>query len=258
MSVLTYITNISNNAILSSDEILSINTSINTLKSRINSYFIKETISKQIIFGSSTRGTILPRAMDENSDIDYMVVFKDNNYMPQTYLGWLKKFIEHYYSRSEIYQSSPTVVLELNHIKFDIVPATIASYRGLQIPNKSNGWMTTNPNDFNTTLESVNVANNSLIKPTIRLVKYWNAKSNYPFDSFELEKMICAMCFWFQNNQKDYLFNVFENFNAPFWSPQWVLDEIARAQKIVSNVRSYENKNMSAQAESEIKKLFRL
>ncbi|GFH63130.1 MAG: nucleotidyltransferase [Candidatus Desulfovibrio kirbyi] len=258
MSVLTYLTSIAGNAILSSNEISSIDTSINTLKSRINLSFINGTIKNQILFGSSTRGTILPRTMDENSDIDYMVVFKDDSYMPQTYLGWLKRFIEHYYSRSEIYQSSPSVVLELNHIKFDIVPAIITSSGELQIPDKSNGWMTTNPNDFNTTLESANVANHSLIKPTIRLMKYWNAQSNYPFNSFELEKIICAMSFLFQNNQKDYLFNAIENFNAPFWNnPQWVLDEIARAQKIVSNVRCYE-KNMPAQAESEIKKLFRL
>jgi hypothetical protein len=258
MSVLNYLENLASNAVLSSDEIASINTSINTLKSRIDSYFINGIITSQILFGSSTRKTILPRSMDENSDIDYMVVFKDNSYMPQTYLNWLKQFIEHYYSRSEIHQSSPTVVLELNHIKFDIVPATLTSYGDLQIPNKSDGWMITNPNDFNATLESANVKNKSLIKPTIRLMKYWNARSNYPFDSFELEKTICSMCFLLISNQKEYLFNVIDNLYVPFWETQWIIDEITRARKIVSNIRNYENQNMLVQAENEVKKLFRL
>ncbi|MDR0827623.1 MAG: hypothetical protein LBN33_07080 [Desulfovibrio sp.] len=258
MSVLSFLTTTASNAILSSDEEASITKSINTLKSRIDSYFNSGVIKEHFRFGSSTRGTILPRSMDKNSDIDYMIVFTDNNYTQQTYLNRLKTFVEKYYNRSEIYQSSPTIVLELNHIKFDLVPAITNWSGALQIPDGSDGWIVTNPNEFNTTLEEKNKTNNFLIKPTIRLMKYWNSTSNYPFDSFELEKMICAMSFWFQNNQKDYLFNVVENFNAPFYGPQWVLDEIARAQKIVSNVRRYENQNMPAQAESEIKKLFRL
>lgn len=45
-------------------------------------------------FGSSTRGTILPRSMDEQSDIDYMIVFNENNATPQTYLNRLKTFVE--------------------------------------------------------------------------------------------------------------------------------------------------------------------
>ncbi|MGS3140637.1 hypothetical protein ACB316_20885 [Aeromonas sanarellii] len=68
-------------------------------------------------------------------------------------------------------QSSPTIVLELNHIKFDLVPATMTWLGELQIPDGYGGWMTTNPNDFNATLETKNKENKSLIKPSIRLFK---------------------------------------------------------------------------------------
>src|SRR5260370_9100413 len=49
-------------------------------------------IAQHFRFGSSTRGTILPRSMDEQSDIDYMVVFSDGSATPQTYLNRLKSF----------------------------------------------------------------------------------------------------------------------------------------------------------------------
>lgn len=258
MSVLSFLTSTASNAVLSEDEKLSIATSISTLQSRISSHFTYGTIKRHFRFGSSTRGTILPRAMDEHSDIDYMIVFSENNATPQTYLNRLKVFIEKYYRFSEIHQSSPTIVLELNHIKFDLVPATTDWHETLQIPNGSSGWMSTNPNDFNATLEAVNKANNSLIKPTIRLTKYWNAKSRYPFDSFLLEKWICNLNFWGLSNQRDYLFSIFDNLNTDYSNAQWINNEIVRAKNIVSNVRQYERDGMTALAEAEVKKLFRL
>lgn len=124
MSVLTYLTNTASNAELSSTEQSSISTSITTLQTRMALHFDSGVIKQHFRFGSSTRGTILPRSLDEKSDIDYLVVFNENNATPQTYLNRLKSFVEKRYGSSEIYQSSPTIVLELNHIKFDLVPAT--------------------------------------------------------------------------------------------------------------------------------------
>lgn len=258
MSVLSFLTNTASNAVLSSVEQSSITTSITTLQSRMALHFDSGVIKQHFRFGSSTRGTILPRSMDEKSDIDYMVVFSDNNSTPQTYLNRLKTFIEKRYGSSEIYQSSPTIVLELNHIKFDLVPATNTWLGELQIPNGAGGWMITNPNDFNDTLEAKNKDNNFLIKPTIRLMKYWNATSGFPFKSFTMEKWICGLNFWFQTNQKDYLFSVIDNLSTSSSSSQWVNEEITRAKDIVAKVRQYEKDEMPVTAEDEIKKLFRL
>lgn len=258
MSVLSFLTDTASNAVLSSTEQSSITTSISTLQARMVSYFASGAIKQHFRFGSSTRGTILPRSMDEQSDIDYMIVFSENNATPQTFLNRLKTFVEKRYGSSEIYQSSPTIVLELNHIKFDLVPATTTWLGELQIPNKSGGWMTTNPNDFNTTLESKNKEHKSLIKPTIRLFKYWNATAGFPFETFTMEKWACGLSFWFLTNQKDYFFAVIENLNTSSSYPQRVNNEISRAKTIVANVRQYEKDGLPATAEKEIKKLFRL
>lgn len=258
MSVLSFLTDTASSAVLSFSEQSSITTSIATLQSRMALYFDTGVIEQHFRFGSSTRGTILPRSMDEQSDIDYMVVFSDRSATPQTYLNRLKAFVERRYGSSEIYQSNPTIVLELNHIKFDLVPATKGWFGELQIPNGSGGWMTTNPNDFNVTLEAKNKEHRSLIKPTIRLFKYWNATAGFPFQSFELEKWVCGLSFWFLANQKDYFLAVVDNLNTNTSNPQWVNNEITRAKAIVANVRRYEKSQMPAMAESEIKKMFRL
>ena len=258
MSVLSFLTDAASSAVLSSTEQSSITTSVTTLQSRMGLHFDSGVIKQNFRFGSSTLGTILPRSIDEHSDIDYMIVFSENNATPQTYLNRLKAFVDKYYSSSEIRQSSPTIVLELNHIKFDLVPATKTWLGELQIPNGSGGWMTTNPNDFNATLEAKNKEHKSLIKPTIRLFKYWNATAGFPFQSFEMEKWVCGLSFWFLTNQKDYFLTVIENLNTSTSYSQRVNNEITRAKNIVANVRRYEKDEMLVTAENEVKKLFRL
>lgn len=254
MSVLSYLEKKASDAVLSNDEKGSINTSITTLKTRLDSYF-GEDIKEQFRFGSSTRGTILPRSMDEHSDIDYMIVFKDDDSVPQTYLDRLKRFAEKYYGKSEIYQSSPTIVLELNHIKFDLVPAKVAWLTDYKIPDGAGDWRGTDPNDFNSKLESKNKDNTNLIKPAIRLAKFWNAKNDYVFESFEFEKGIVDCGYWGCSNQKDYFFKVIENLSADDESTQWRKDKILRAKTIVAEVKRLEKANMSTSAETELKKL---
>ena len=84
MSVLSYLNGRASDAVLSSTEKESISKSIYTLQTRLAVYFGAD-LKDHFRFGSSTRGTILPRSMDEHSDIDYMVVFKDGDSVPQTY-----------------------------------------------------------------------------------------------------------------------------------------------------------------------------
>lgn len=258
MSVLSFLTNTASSAVLTATEQSSIATSVTTLHTRMSLHFDSGAIAQHFRFGSSTRGTILPRSMDEQSDIDYMVVFSEGSATPQTYLNRLKAFVEKRYGSSEIYQSSPTIVLELNHIKFDLVPATRTWLGELQIPNGAGGWMSTYPNDFNETLDAKNKENKSLIKPTIRLFKYWNATAGFPFQSYEMEKWVCGLSFWFVANQKDYFFAVIENLTTSTSYSQRVNNELTRAKNIVANVRRYEKDEMPGTAENEIKKLFRL
>ena len=117
--------------------------------------------------------------------------------------------------------------------------------------------MTTNPNDFNATLEAKNKEHKSLIKPTIRLMKYWNARNGFPFESFILEKWICSLNFWFPTNQKGYLFSVINKLSTDYRYPKWKNNEISRAKNIVAKTMQFEKEEMPVEAERTIMKLFR-
>jgi len=257
MSVNSYLTGRASAAVLSDTEKSSIRTSISTLQTRLDDYF-GSAVSNHFQFGSSTRGTILPRALDEHSDIDYMVVFAQGGSKPQTYMDRLKRFAENKYSTSDISQSSPTVVLSLNHIKFELVPALALYGNSYQIPAPSQSyseWMTTSPGEIDGALTTLNNANGSLIKPMIRLLKYWNASNNYVFDSFSLEKWVVARFYYGCSSLRDYLFNCVESLSLNWNEAQWRKDKLQRAKDIVANVKSYENQNMPTSAETEVKRL---
>lgn len=261
MSVLSHLQNTATNLVLSSSEKSSIDTSISTLKTRLNDWFGPD-IEEQIKFGSSTRGTILPRKTDRRSDIDYMIVFdNENDYKPQTFIDRLKKFAENYYSTSEIHQSHPTVVLMLNHIKFDLVPAYkeekifIADTLYIPAPKSDfTDWISTDPNGFNQELIDKNNANSNLIKPMIRLVKYWNALNNYVYDSFELEQDLVGNSYWACYNLKDYFFDAIDSLSS--WNfPQYKAEKVQRAKDIIEKVKEYEDDDKTVSAETEVKKL---
>ena len=124
------------------------------------------------------------------SDIDLMIVFSNPyGHKPQSFLNRLKSFADRYYSHSVVYQSSP-IVLELNHIRFELIPATII-YGRYYIPSGPSDWMHTDPDGIADKLTSCNVKNNYIIKPVIRLIKHWNIQKNYrDVTSFALEQKL--------------------------------------------------------------------
>lgn len=83
MTVSTHLTTLASDLVLSNIEKSSISVSITTLSSRLNAYF-GSNITNHFQFGSNTRGTILPRTADSNSDIDYMVVFDTSDGQKKT------------------------------------------------------------------------------------------------------------------------------------------------------------------------------
>ncbi|MBK2112063.1 nucleotidyltransferase domain-containing protein [Francisella tularensis subsp. novicida FSC159] len=216
----SYLTNIASKLVIRDSEKEKIKASADSIKQKISWYFGND-VSKVIIFGSYSRNTILPRKVDEKSDIDIMIVFSDKSYKPQTYLNKLRNFVNYYYHNSDIKQSNPTIVLSLNHIRFELVPA-LKEYDFLdyhKIPSKASDyldWIETKPNDFNNDLVKINNARYYLIKPLIRVMKYWNAKNGYIFESYLLEKEIVRIhqVSYYKNNLKDLLFYTFENLNT--------------------------------------------
>jgi len=199
MTVNSHLESIAKAAYVRDYERDSIKRSIATLQYRANNYFSGD-MTNQILFGSYSRGTILPRTMDANSDVDYMFVFANDGSKPQTFLARTRRFVERYYSTSEIAQSNPTIVLNLNHIRFELVPAVRGWFGDFQIPAKAsdyNEWLSTDPTGFNAKLVSANQKHANKIKPLIRVMKYWNVKARYPFEPFMLEQDIVSNDFFF-------------------------------------------------------------
>lgn len=260
MSLNSYADSLSSNLVLSESEKQSIRTSIYKLKSNLGSYF--DDIEEMFEFGSYTRGTILPRKADDESDIDFMIVFKNgSDYKPQTHLNRLKKFAEKYYSTSQIFQSAPTIVLSLNHIKFELVPAySVTSLRTklYYIPAPKNiyeEWIITKPNEFNDALTNKNVLENSKIKPTIRLAKYWNANHNNLYASYLLEDYIVRKNYGYCTSS---VFDYFSEFALSLSTSHLTQENRIKVERLQNNITEIKNLKMNGYdslAEDKLKKL---
>jgi predicted nucleotidyltransferase len=192
-----YLTNLSQKLVLQSDLIIQIDTSISYLRSKLWSVF-QDKLENVIVFGSYDRGTIIPGDME--LDVDIMVLFKQNILQPDTYLNQINNFCQKYYSTSIIYRDRPTITIELNHIKFELVPAYRESEDEIKIPAKKDDntiWRSTFPEKFKNTLFAKDESNTNFIIPSIRLFKYWNLLSGKPFLPFYLEKHIVDSIYYF-------------------------------------------------------------
>ena len=250
--------------VLSENEKSKIVTSIKNLQGKLTSWFVDEII-EHFRFGSSVRDTILPRKVDEDSDIDYMVVFEnEEDYKPITLLNHLRDFVEGKYACSEIYQSFPTIVLELNHIKFELVPAvTSFSFFGnwYNIPAPASNfldWMKTNPTELNQRINKADSLYHYQIKKLIRLLKYWNVRNGKVYSSYELETYVGKTVFWGCSMLEDYFFYAVKY--LPTWSlAQYKHNKVERFKAKVNEIREkYYGNGNKKDALAELYKLFPL
>ena len=190
MTINSYLQTFGSGLVLSTTELNRIKTSVDTIKTRLTNYFGSSVTEKNCL-AHMTGEQSCPRKADSQSDVDLMVVFDNSyGYKPQTFLNKLKSFAESYYSRSEIYQSSPTIVLELNHIMFELVPAYI-QYGCYYIPDGHSRWVNTETDGLKQAVVNSNTNNFYKIKPIIRLLKHWNIQKNSrDLPSYMLEKLV--------------------------------------------------------------------
>lgn len=256
MSVLNYLEQLEIDLRLSQNEKDSIETSISTLKSRLN-YHFGDDISNILIFGSYKRNTNLCRKADDFSDVDIMVVFKDFGYKPQTYIDKLKRFMEYKYYSSEICQSNPCAILELHHIKFELTPAIWIYDKTYKIPDKASSysdWINTQPFYLD---ELSQKQSHIQYKQISRLVKYWNCLNYKYFASYELEKNVLnSTLYCYSHNLKDNLFTVLKNINYSYNTAQYTKDYIDRTKSIIKYIEENE-KDYPITSENKIKTLFK-
>ena len=237
----THLVAVARSLVLSDDEKSHIATSISTLRTRLIPWF-GEDVRKQYQFGSSVRETMLPRKVDYESDVDYMVVFNNQEKSkPATLLNRLRRFVEAKYSRSEVYQSSPTIVLELSHIKFELVPAyqDYSWSDTYYIPAPASDyaeWMTTNPSNIQQKVNDANTRYNYQIKRLIRILKYWNVMNGKVYSSYELEDHIVGRVFWCCTSLEEYFFDAVSNLPT-YMLPQYKKDKVQKLKDKVAEIR---------------------
>lgn len=147
-------------------------------------------------YGSYMRGTMLPRKFDASSDVDVLVVFKRqySEYHFDTLRDHIRDALDQHYSKSEVYKDYPSVTLEMNHLKFDLNPATAADYPvGHYKLLCREDWIYTNPKELDLKVENANrLVPNNVLRKVIRLCKYWNkGYGKGAMTTYELEKFIC-------------------------------------------------------------------
>ncbi|SFC94886.1 hypothetical protein SAMN04487907_1223 [Zunongwangia mangrovi] len=256
MSVLTYLTDLSKTITIPDWERNSTNTSITTLSYKLGNYFNK--IESKFVFGSYDRKTILRRSRDSDSDVDFMVSFENgSSWTPQTLMNRLKRFAEANYSRNEIYQSSPTIVLELSHIKFELVPAyyTWGTYHIPAPASSFSQWTNTYPHALKKDLNDKNKANYYLIRKLVRLLKYWNVINYKVYTSYELEKYVIDKYYLASYNLKDYFYDAVAGLPT-YGLSSYKEDKVLRLKRIVNEARENERQGWNYLAEEEIKKAF--
>ena len=146
------------------------------------------------------------------------------------------------------------MVLELNHIKFELTPAYVSC--GLYfIPNGPSKWMYSDPDGFYNKLTKCNRNNAYKIKPIVRLLKHWNIQKNYrDMASYLLEKRIAEnMRYAYSSctSYTEYLVKALEIIKY-----ETNTSRVNTAIGYINNALDYEKANMPYTALKEIKKAF--
>ena len=263
MSVNSYLSELQTELYVNGTEREKIRKSINAISARLDSYFgygghCEHRIIKKEIFGSYSRDTMLSRKYDDKSDIDYMIVFKDSNeYAPQTCLNWLKGFAEFWYSTSIVKQSSPTIVIELENIRFELVPAYEDFWGNKYIPRDSSNWQYTNPKDLDDKMTNLNKNSSYEFKRLVRTIKYWNVNKNCrKYESYELENFLADKFRYSYSNKNafDFLDWAFYYLRQYKYVDDYVTNRINKAIELIEEAKKLENYGEYKNAEEKIKK----
>ena len=257
MSLATYLKSTADALTMTDREAEAVEASLTALRRGLAEHF-EDAIKEQITFGSFRRRTNLPRCADPYSDVDHMVVFREGGSVrPRTLLDRLKRFADERYRRSVVTQSSPAVVVILNHTRFDLVPAYKDWLNDYRIPARKSDfqdWVDTEPNDFNLVLDRRHRDTGYQMKPLIRLVKYWNAVNGYPFETHKLEKSVAGQWYPFCTSLPEYLFSAFDGLsNMNLRSKR--REAVERALKIISETKRAGRSGVETAAQAEIQRL---
>jgi hypothetical protein len=155
-------------------------------------------VSHTFLTGSYKKKTLIKPA----NDIDVFVVlsgYSKDNIKPNTILDKLKNSLNPKYPQTTIKQDKPCIVIEFNHVTFELTPAIeIPNYYGgdsnFYIPemSKNNRWQNVeNPRVLEKSLTKANQRLNNKLIPLIKMMKHHNKnlRMSGKLASYEIEKI---------------------------------------------------------------------
>lgn len=259
MSVLSYLESLAGDALHLPSEKKKVQVALLKLQERLTLHFGKE-LDQHFKFGSSVRGTNLPKQYAEDMDIDYLVVFRERGLAPKTVLRKLGDFARKHYRQNAVFQSSPAVVVVMSSVKFELVPArqTLTGlFHSHEIPNaRATDWIGTNPRGFERALIERNKACHGRLKAAIRLVKIWNAKNGYVFSSFQLEKIAFDLSYPWDKNLKEYFCRLLSELPEFELDAAWRVERLRRGKSLLADVLRLEKRGEVTNAYKVLDRLF--
>lgn len=259
MSVLRYLERLAGDALHLPGEKKKVKDALGKLDRRLQQHFGDE-LEECFKFGSSVRGTNLPKEFANEMDIDYLVVFRNRDLQPRSMLRKVVDFAQRAYPRNEVCQSSPAVVVVLSAVRFELVPArrTLTGFfHSHQIPNGSaTDWVGTNPRGFEEKLTERNKACHSRLKTAIRLVKMWNTANGYVFSSYRLENIAVLQDYPFDVSLKDYFVRLMRGLPEGELDAQWRVDRLRKGKATLARALQLEAKGHGTAAEKALDDLF--
>lgn len=222
----------------------------------------REKIDEVKVFGSYGRGTFLPQAIDPSSDVDLLVVFKDNEYQPATMLKHLQLFADKIYPRSDVSPDYPAVVLQLNHVRFDLVPAywerNTFTVDDLLIPaprSKDVKWIATHTDTLLQNFKEKDKEEEGMMVPLLKLIKYLNHLHNKPFEGHMLEGFAISRSYP-RKNLSEYVLEFIGDISSSNCNQNQTLF-IQQLKECRKNILHLQNGNLNHYALMELKQLFR-
>lgn len=246
-----------------------VNVPLKTLMTRIGAEFDRYVVTRSEVFGAFARDTRLPQAMDPESDVDVLVVFRERGHAPAHYIAQLREFAALHYPKISIHCDGQRLYLQLLQARFELIPAH-ESLSGVQIPvqhpfgaaggtagrgtgvaagastgmasasgivSHSAGWTRTDPAAELRDLQAADKLHQGLLLPVVRLAKYWNARAGHPYPSWDLERRAVAHRFSFvPKNLKAYWFDFMRSLQAPPSMPPAKAERVREMRRTLDGI----------------------
>lgn len=156
--------------------------------------FFKFDIERTIPFGEFARETSLRHTIDKDSNVTLMLLFQNDIYI-ENFFALKNKLIEFVISLfPQPEEISKQLKIQMKYGFVQLVPAIVAEINSkstLLVASASNeSWIESNPLLFDQNINKKNEETSFILKPVIRLLKYWNLTHGRYFSTETIELFV--------------------------------------------------------------------